>query len=685
MPTQALTLRPGVNVEATESLNQAGISSCQAVRFFPDGAGGAYTQKLGGWSAYYNSAMNSSVSALNAWADLNGISYLGVGCENTLNVITNGQLLDITPRTTSTDPVVSVSVTSGENDFFIDDTGSNISAYDTVWIKTQIAVGGVILFGLYTCIGVSADQYQINPLDNFGLPILATADATDEGDVAAFTATMGSSQVSVLLAANGYVVGQSFPVLVSTMVGGITLFGEYDIVAITDADNFIIQSGSAATADDMESMNGGDAHYEYFIGDGPLPAGTGFGVGGFGVGGFGSGVAPSANPGTPISGITSWTLDNWGSIELVNPRNDVIYQWNPLTSPPTATVIPQAPPANVGFFIAMPYRQIISYGSSFDGIVDNLLVRWCDINNFSVWLANPGNQAGSYRLTRGSKIVGGIQGPQQGLLWTDVGVWSMQYLNQPLIWGFSEIAQGCGLIAQKAAGVLGGVVYWMSYRNFYSVSGGGVQILPCPVWDVIFQNLDTTQTDKIRCAPNSEFNEVAWYFPALNGQIMYVKYNASLAPPVGWDYGGAPVQRTAWIDQSVLGSPIGAGTDNFIYQHEISNDANGSALSSTFTTGYFAISDTDVQMFVDRVLPDFKWALYGQAANATIKITFYARNYPGDTPVVHGPYSVTSTTNFITPRIRCRLLAVQISTNDVGIFWRLGDIRYRIVQAGKFG
>jgi hypothetical protein len=405
--------------------------------------------------------------------------------------------------------------------------------------------------------------------------------------------------------------------------------------------------------------------------------------------------------GTPIS-ATDWTLANWGEILLACPTNSAaspayqpIYQWNPLSGSPTATIISSAPVINDGIFVAMPERQIIAWGSSFNGVQDPLLIRWCDVNNYNSWIGTVTNQAGSYRIPKGSAIVGCIQGPQQGLVWTNIGLWSMQYIGQPYVYSFNEIGTGCGLIARKAAASLGGVVYWMGPSNFYRLAGQGVEPMPCPLWDVIFQDLDTTNLQKIRVAVNSRFSEIAWYYPTTGngGEInAYVKYNAVLNT---WDYGS--LSRTAWVDQSVLGPPIGASpVDNFLYQHETSTDAaNGNtavAMTPSLQTGYFAIADGESKSYVDQVWPDMRWgyfngtetAYYGANPSATVSLTFYVTDYPGQQPLVYGPYPVTQSTEYISPRFRGRLVSIAVSSNDLGTFWRLGNIRYRVTPDGKY-
>lgn len=382
-----------------------------------------------------------------------------------------------------------------------------------------------------------------------------------------------------------------------------------------------------------------------------------------------------------------WSLDNWGEYLIASPHMGEIFFWQPAQNDGHLTVIPNAPLINEGFFVAMPERQIVAYGSTFTGFQDPMLVRWCDIGNFTSWVGTVVNQAGSYRIPKGSKIVGGIQGPQQGLLWTDLGLWSMQYVNLPLVYSFNEIASGCGLVGRKAAGTMSGIVYWMSQSQFFRLSGNGVEPVECPIWDVIFQDIDANYWENVRCAPNSRFGEVSWYYPTIGSggvPTKYVKYNTLLNQ---WDYG--TLTRTAWIDQSVNGAPIGAGEDYIIYQHESSStdgtlyNAGTEPMNSWFQTGYFSIQEGDLKTFVDQVWPDMKWGLYDQSQNATVTITFYTADYPGDTPKTYS-YTVTQGTQFVTPRLRARLVSIRVESNDLNSFWRLGNIRYRYQPDGKF-
>jgi hypothetical protein len=222
----------------------------------------------------------------------------------------------------------------------------------------------------------------------------------------------------------------------------------------------------------------------------------------------------------------------------------------------------------------------------------------------------------------------------------------------------------------------------MGQSQFFRLAGSGVEPLKCPIWDVVFQNLDTANKDKIRFAANSRFAEVAWYYPTTpSGEVTnYIKYNFLLDT---WDYG--TLGRTAWINESVLGPPIGADpVTTYIYQHETSPDADGQAMDSYFQTGYFVISEADLKMFVDQVWPDMKWGYYNGTQGANILLTFYVTDYPGQTPITYGPFTLTQATTFITPRFRGRLVSIRIESNDIGSFWRIGNMRYRFQPDGKY-
>ena len=430
----------------------------------------------------------------------------------------------------------------------------------------------------------------------------------------------------------------------------------------------------------------------------PLASGALVGSGGtiqqyHSSGGYGTGVVQqSSDRGAKIT-ATDWTLDNWGEVLLACPRNGPIFTWAPSQGYGNAAMIPQAPTVNAGMFLAMPQRQIMAWGTTYTGIQDPLQIRWCDVNNYNSWTTTVTNQAGGYHIPTGSLIVRGIQGPTQQYWFTDIDVYVSQYTGPPYVYGFNKVGSGCGLIGQKAVCMLHSNMYWMSQKQFFVLSGtNAAQTIPCTVWDFVFQNLNQNYVDNIRAAANSMFNEVSWFFPTVNStngeNDAYVCFNVLYNE---WDYGY--LDRAAWIDQSVLGGPL--ATQNYydetsltpwtanVYQHETSYNLAGLPMPSYFKTGYFTLSNGNDLVFVDWLLPDMKWGEYSQAPNASLEMTFYVTDYPGEQPKTYGPYTITANTPYIEPRFRGRYVQIGVSSNDLNSFWRLGSMRYRYAVAGR--
>lgn len=685
MPMHTVTLTPGVNSEFTPTLNQAAYQSTNRIRFGPSGQ----VQKLGGWQKFYPSAIGSTITCLHAWEDLQGTLHLAVGATGELDVITGGVKNNITPQTNVTNATPNFSTVAGDDNVVIHDTNSQTSIYDTAIIETQVSVGGIVLFGPYPVSQVqSIDSYIITAATD------ATSTVNNGGVVPIFTATTGFSTISVKLPNHGYSQGSTFSVAVPVTVGGLTLSSFYTVSKIVDANNFQITATTTAVSTQTVTMNGGNARILYYIAPNPNLVGSGYGDGGYGEGGYGYGVTSPIFEGTPIT-ATDYTLDHFGGDLIANPANGPIFIWDSQSGLFAAQMIANAPTANTGIFVSMSAEIIIAYGSSVLGVQDPLLVNWCSAGNPNDWTGNTTNTAGTYRLPKGSRIIGGLQGPQYGILWTDIDVWSMTFIGYPDVFGFIELSTGCGLAGKFACGVMGTTVYWMSYAAptvgtsaggaFYALpAGGSVSPVPCTVWDFVFQNIDNAHLGRIRCAVNSAFGEVAWFFPVVGGggqNSAYVKFTPQFN---AWDYGF--MNRSAWIDQSVFGPPIGAdSTLNYIYQHEVSNDADGAALGEMFTTGYWSLTEGQDKAFCDLVYPDMRFGFLNGAQSAVVPLSFTFTDEATGAPIYNSPsYSMSSTgPSYLTPRFRARLASMTVGPSNAGSFWRLGGLRVRQTADGR--
>ncbi len=680
MAWASIRLQAGLNTELTQTANIAGYSATGLGRF----KNGLF-QKLGGWTKYFGSILTGATHKLHAWQDLNSNKRLAVGTGSVLYDITSGTARDISPQTLTTNPAINFTTTIGSMTVTIIDTAvNNITPFDVVYFNTPISVGGLILSGAYAVTtNISATSYTITAAT------AATGAITNGGTVPAFTTTSSSSNVTVTLTAHGLVVGNDIVFPLATAVGGVTIQGRYVVQSVTDANNFVITGPNAASSSaGPTSMNSGNAGFLYYIALGPQIAGAVYGSGLYGAGTYGYGVALSGQTGTNIS-PSNWTLDNWGEILIACPENYGIFYWGPNSGYQNCALVAGGPLFNGGAFVSIGQQIVVVYASTQSATVgsyqDPLLVSWSDVGNFLQWTPLVTNQAGSYRIPSGSRIIGGAATPSRNLIWTDLDVWSMDYVGATFVFSFNKVGSNCGLISKHAHAQLGGIVYWMSRAAFFALTSGGAQQIPCTVWDAVFQDLDTANIDKCFAGSNTLFSEVFFFFPSISGGSgkcdRYAKYNTVEGT---WDYG--ILQRSAWIDQSVINYPLAtapSATNSIVYSHENGYDADDAPINSSFETGWFYIDEGREIVFIDRIFPDFKWGTYAGSQNASVLITVKSVMYPGDTPTIYGPFTVTQASQFISQRLRARQLALRVDSNDVGTFWRLGQVRFRYTPDGR--
>src|SRR5262245_25333032 len=135
MPMGSVLLKPGVNVEYTPSLNEAGISQSQLVRFRQ-----GLVEKLGGWQSFNAVTNPSTVRDIHPWGGIaSGRTYLGIGGTSNLSVYRSdlGATQVITPQTETRNFTPAFSVSSGSNIVTIVDGNSSATTYQSVYFNTQ--------------------------------------------------------------------------------------------------------------------------------------------------------------------------------------------------------------------------------------------------------------------------------------------------------------------------------------------------------------------------------------------------------------------------------------------------------------------------------------------------------------------------------------------------------------------
>lgn len=678
MSWESVTLIPGLNTQLTQTLRQAGYTATEKGRF----SNGLF-QKMGGWTKYYNGVLPGTCRKLHVYQDLDGDDHVVIGGESSLQDLASSILLNITPQQTETS--IGLGTTDGEG--FSTASGSatitvvdvsigTVSSFSSVTFLTPVVIGGLLLQGTYQIASyVSATSYTIEADNN------ATSTVTNGGELPTLTTISGSSAITVGLTAHGLSEGDEIIFDTSETIGGVTLTGRYVVQDVPTADTFTLTANTAASSSaGPTSINSGEAALRYHITIGPQATGGAYGAGLYGAGTYGVGASLNVTSGTDIT-ATDWSLDNWGELLLACPEDGGIYWWGQNTGYKNVQLISDAPIYNTGMFISISEQVVIAYGSSTTAAIgtylDPLLIRWCETGDFFTW-----SELATYRIPTGSKCVGGVATAQRNIIWTDLDIWSMDYIGSSLGYGFNKIGSNCGLIAKHAHAQLAGALYWMGASNFYVMNADGIAVLPCPVWDAVFQNLDHDYAKFCHAGANSSFSEVIFLYPSASNSFGYCDKYAKFNTLTGeWDTGN--LQRNSWIDKTILEYPIAMSNSGVIYSHESGNNADNSAITSSFTTGFFTVGEGEGVMFVDRIYPDFKWGEYGGNDTAQIQITVHTAKYPGDTQVDYGPFTLTKDKQFISKRMRARHMAFTIESSDSDSWWRLGKVRIRITADGK--
>lgn len=682
MPLQTVTLKPGIDREATPTLNSAGWSYGNQIRF-RDGL----PEKNGGWSHLTTTAIVGTSRAAFSWADLSGIPYLASGSEQRLEIFSGGTLTDITPLRATTNLAPAFTTTLGSATVKITDSGGHPSDGDWVDILVPVSIGGIVLQGLYLASGAAGNDYNVTAAT------VATAAAGPGGAVPSYAVTNGSADVAVTLNNHGLAVNDTYTNEVATTVHGVTFaaYTSYTVTSVPDVNTFHITAGAVGTSSGSGSENAGNARLQYLLPSGLASATL---AQGFGQGLFGQGLFGESSPGVTYNPLRLWFLDQWGQDLIGNYTGSPIYVWIPPVAPgnvaiaidgtnyPGATSPPTAVNAS---FMTMPQQILMALGvdPSGGGTQDPNLVRWCDVGDFTIWVATATNQAGSFRIPSGSKIINGISAPQFALIWTDVDLWQVSYIGFPLVFSFNKIAVGVDLLTPNAAALYESVVYWPSSNGFFKFDGNAVVPVKCPVWDVFFRNLDRTQKDKVFAAVNSWFNEITWWFPSESGSgeiDSFVRYNIREDL---WDYSenlAAGFYRTAWVDEGPMGAPIGVDGSGILQQHEVALDADGSPMGEFIQSGFFSIADGNFFAFLDRFIPDFLL----DGPTPSVSITVIVQDYPASPQSTYGPYMFDTTgPDYFVVRARGRVAALRIGASSVGTFWRLGALRILTSPAGR--
>ena len=524
----------------------------------------------------------------------------------------------------------------------------------------------------------------------------ALYDITPIRETAALTnpfTTNGTTTVTVTDADHGAIEGDFVTFDSFSAIDGLDMNNEFEVTTYVDANTYKVTHTDAASGSTSGGGGSGNANYQINIGETASTYGYGWGTDTWSAGAWNE---PSTSSDVTVF-ARSWSLDNFGEDLIATVLNGKTFIKDISGAiDARATALSNAPTASRFSLVSTDTRHLMIFGTETTigtpASQDDLLFRFSDREDATDYTPVATNEAGSLRISDGSRIVGAVKSSGQILVWTDTSLHGIQFVGTPFTFGLRQLGANCGLIAQHAAVEINGRAYWMSDSSFYMYDGV-VKKMPCSVQDYVFDDLSYTNRNDIACGINTAFNEIIWYYPSANATAIDrgVAYNY-----LENTWYTVNIGRTTWLGAYVFENPIATEYDasvtanvstilgltagaSYIYEHESGNNqADGTAISAFLTTGSVEIADGDELMSVSRLVPDFDNLTNNMTATLTLE------QYPQSAANVTTTGTITSTTEKIDVRGRGRAVKIKYETNTVDdTAWRLGSTKLQLRPDGR--
>jgi hypothetical protein len=381
--------------------------------------------------------------------------------------------------------------------------------------------------------------------------------------------------------------------------------------------------------------------------------------GGYGAGPYGYHTYGTPRP-TDITGAlqaTVCSLDTYGQNLLAcSPDDGRIWYWQ-LSG--VAAALTNAPTDCLGV-VATAERFVFALGAS--GF--RRRVQWSDQDAETTWTPSSTNQAGDFDLQTGGQIMCGKKLRFGTLIWTDVDVHLASYQGLPFVYVFNRVGDNCGAISRGCAVAVDAAAYWMSPNGFF-VFDGSMRQIPCDVFDAVFGDLNQAQRSKITGWMNGQNQEVWWFYPSSGSTEIdrAVVYNVR---EQHWAL--HQIVRLSAVDRGVIGNPIAAGNDGYIYNHETGASWGGSTPYAE--SGPAEAGEGDQVLRVRRIIFDEDTA--GDA-----EVSVKTRDWPNGTETTAGPYA---SDNPVSVRIAGRQMRLRVEFQQAG---QWGTARFELVEGSK--
>ena len=694
--------KPGVNKENTRYTTEGGWYDCDKIRFRQGNP-----EKIGGWTPYSANTFLGVCRSLWNWTTLGGENLIGVGTNLKFYLLKGDAYYDITPirkTVTLTNPFTA---TNGSAVIAISEVNHGCVDGDFV---TYSGAGMVGLGGNIT-VGVLTNTFQITFVDddNYTITVSATANATDvagsPGGGSVVTQYETNTGPSYQVPLTGWGAG---PWGLGTWGNGQTtstslqLWNQYNFgedliygprgqgiyywnanvgyspiqVTISIATPGVITLPAGFSFPDGTTIS--------FTSTGSLPVGLTVGQVYFAVNSTGG----TFNVSTSIQGTAITTSGGQSGLQFISNRGIDLADAGDGDTPIYQNYI----------VVSDTSRFVMVFGTNDYGstVLDPMLIRFSTQDDPFTWSPSITNQAGSIRLSHGSEIVTAVQARQEIVVFTDVSIYSLQYVGPPFVWSSQLMGDNISIVGPNAVVLGSGVIYWMGVDKFYKYDGR-VQTLNCDLLRYVFNDFDKLQSQQVYAGTNEGFNEVWWFYCSqdslVNDRYVIFNYLENV-----WYYGN--LGRTAWLDSGLLSYPVAATYYNKLVNHEDGVDDTGTGdllpIEAYISSSEFDIGDGHNFGFVWRVLPDLTFdgssTPNTQIPSPAVTMTLYPMqnsgsgtgNSSGASVTKGSTYNITEEfTGQIYTRVRGRQMIFKIGSTQIGTTWQIGAPRLDIRPDGR--
>lgn len=601
--------------------------------------------------------------------EINGKFYTLIGSEKRLYALIGSSLTNITPLLTSSTAAANglstlygtlgsdpISVTIGSNVVTVtDSSASRLQVNDTVTLSGATTTGGIT----NTMINAAQVVRSVDTANGkWTFRASGNASSTATGGGASVVRKTGLLRCTVV---NTLVEGDRVKIASAADTGGILAAAinlEFIVRNVTSG-HFDFMTASTATSS-VSAAGGGSTVFYPPIANGLSNEsyGVGFGMGKFGVGLFG--VSKTSTTAHLYPRI--WYFDRFGDYIMMTPGNGgKLYEWDGNIS--AAPVVTTNAPTAINYMYVSD-NTVVVFGKSG---VENAITA-SDQGNRTVWSGTAQNQFFDSVVSGATRFISAIKLDGVNLIFTENQCYTMRQIGLPNVWEVKKLSD-VGMISSMAGLEVNGIAYWQGRSNFYTWSGGSVQIQPSNVYPVssilryTFDNLNYGQKSKCFCWFNKRYQEIRFHYPSAGSNEPDRISVVNLLDNSWWP--DEEARTCAERPTTVLSNPRLLDANGVMWTHESGADNGTNSLPFSITTNIRTLGKNEA--LLSAFIPD------SIQTGGDINVTVNAFQWPNDTVMrTTETYDVSIGSGRVPFGQQGRFWTYTIEGDVLGQTWRMG-------------